>query len=184
MTPSDDKIDSKLIIIFMITIRQDINLSVRSHSRNRDKIETIRIALSLSVRKKSTDYKNLFNAFVVYDSLIKLHTIATCLYMCHEWQKPVCFINSLNPLPPDRQYFDDASTKDMLVNFFRTLFLFVCSIKCTAGEASARRQKLHRQAELCCRQIEKVCRRSKQAQSNCLHRLRSRVKGLEQIRRE
>ena len=49
----------------------------------------------------------------------------------------------------------------MLVYFFCTLFLFVCSIKCIAGGASARRRCI-----LCCRQIEKVCRKSKQAYYN------------------
>src|ERR1700690_2461831 len=46
---------------------------------------------------------------------------------------------------------------DLLVNFFCTLFLFVCSIKCTAGGAAARRRGI-----LCCRQIKKVCRKSEQ----------------------
>ena len=46
----------------------------------------------------------------------------------------------------------------MLVNFFSTLFLFVCSIKFTAGGRTPCRRCI-----LCCRQIEKVCRKSKQA---------------------
>src|ERR1700690_770667 len=43
----------------------------------------------------------------------------------------------------------------LLVNFFCTLFIFVCSIKCTAGGRTPRRRCI-----LCCRQIEKVCRKS------------------------
>src|ERR1700690_170459 len=42
----------------------------------------------------------------------------------------------------------------MLVIFFCTLFVFICSIKCTAGGAAA-----HRRCILCCRQLAKVCRK-------------------------
>ena len=45
----------------------------------------------------------------------------------------------------------------MLVYFFCTIFLFVCSIKCIVGGTYACRRCI-----LCCRQIEKVCRKSKQ----------------------
>src|ERR1700690_131587 len=73
-------------------------------------------------------------------------------------------------LTPNRLYRDDAFNYDMLVNFFCTLFLFVCSIKCTAGGRPPRWRCI-----VCCRQIEKVCRKSLQAYRNWIRRLNSEV---------
>src|ERR1700690_1868314 len=67
------------------------------------------------------------------DNVWKVNKMANLLhFVAHEKRCPL-----VNPLPPDRQYSDDISTNDMLVNFFCTLFLFVCSTKCTASRAGA-----------------------------------------------
>src|SRR6202142_1489945 len=70
----------------------------------------------------------------------------------------------VSPLPPYHHYCDDVSTNNILVNFFCTLFLFVCSIKCTAGGRPPSRRCI-----LCCSQVEKVCRKSSHAQTNFTH---------------
>jgi len=74
---------------------------------------------------------------VMYKTLIKIH---------------------INPLIPNHFMKLLQCRPTQLVYFFCTLFLFVCSTKCTDSGASA-----HRRCISYCRQTEKVCRKSKQA---------------------
>jgi len=78
----------------------------------------------------------------------------------------MCF-SLLNPLADNHRHWDDESNYDMLVNFFCTLFLCVCGIKCAAGGRPtggafyAADKCVQTNARQMCRQKrQKVCRKS------------------------
>jgi len=99
------------------------------------------------VTQKLTGYQYYFYTWLLYMVFNTWFAVAKLwrmvkiqVYEC----KLLELLISIKPLTDDRRNWDDESNYYMLVNFLRTLFPFVCSIKCI----------------LCCRQIEKVCRKS------------------------
>jgi len=136
---------------------------------HRTKITTIsciwRINITLPwsfthITQKLTGYQYYFYTWLLYMVFNTWFAVAKLwrmvkiqVYEC----KLLELLISIKPLTDDRRNWDDESNYYMLVNFLCTLFLFVCSIKCI----------------LCCRQIEKVCRKSQQAYSIDIHRFNS-----------